>query len=344
MIVNWFHKTALDEAFYQEHLKERMPRAILDAHVHMNQMEHVKNVPQEKIQADWALEVGLHMDVEAAEHYNKVLFPDTPVEVNGFPFPLPEVDIPSNNEYLGQLADEGRILAMMSVRPEWTAEYCEQVLLGHAFSGFKPYPYLATDEKGADISIYDFMPRHQLEVLNRHGLALMLHLPRHGRLPAPDNIKELRQIRQDFPDIKIILAHFGRCFDRNYFRKGMGALGEDLGGFAFDTAAVTNPEVFPLALELLQPTQILFGTDNPIMIWHGEQAWNEAGSALSFAREDFRWNTHPKSPEEENAYVFIAYHQMKNILDAIGNDETVKDLIFFRNADRLLRRPTRKGV
>lgn len=337
MVYPWFHKTQLDERFYDEHLRDRMPPKLLDAHVHMNLQEHVQDVPPERIREDWALETGLHMDLPASREYYSALFPGVPVELNAFPFPLPEVDIEANNEYLGQLADEGAIRAMMSVRPQWTAEICEWALTGHRFAGFKPYPYLASQEKGADISIYDFMPRHQLEVLNRHRLSMMLHLPRHGRLPDPDNIRELREIRQDYPDIRIILAHFGRCFEGRTFQKAMEALGQDRGGFFFDCAAVTNFEVFVMALEQLDSSRILYGSDLPIMLWHGEQDWNEAGSAVNFTREDFSWNKSRKSPEEEAGYTFIAYRQMNNLLDALGSDRTAKERIFYANADALLR-------
>lgn len=336
MIYPWFHITEDDKAFYNHFLKDRMPDKILDVHVHMNKLEHVKAITPQRMQEDWALECGLHMDYEASQFYYSTLFPGKTVELNAFPFPLPEVDIPANNEYLGSLADEGKINAMMSVRPEWDAETCEEMLLKHQFTGFKPYPYLASQEKGADISVFDFMPHHQIAVLNKHKKAMMLHLPRHGRLPDKDNIREILELRQKYPDMKLILAHFGRCFDANFFKKGMGALGKDLEGIYFDCAAVTNAEVFALALEMLDTKQFLFGTDEPILLWHGEQTWNEGGSAVNFTREDFSWNKHPKTPKEEEEFVFIVYRQINNLLDALGNNETAKQQIFYANAKTVL--------
>lgn len=269
MINKWFHKTELDIEFYNEYLEERLPEKITDVHVHMNLEEHVKGVSKDRISMDWALECGLQMEYEAAQHYYQTMFPGKQILLTAFPFPLAEVDIPANNVYLSGLAKTGKIDALMSVRPEWTAQYCEEILVNNPFLGFKPYPYLASAIKGADISIYDFMPESQLSVLDRHKKALMLHLPRKGRLPAPDNIRELREIRQKFPDIHIILAHFGRSFTTEIFNQGITALGEDLKGFYFDTAAVVNPGVHQMAMERLDSRQILFGTDFPIMTWHG---------------------------------------------------------------------------
>lgn len=341
MIYPWFHVTQQDQAFYDAHLQHRLPRKIFDSHVHMNLEAHIAGVPIQRIQADWALESGLHMDYEAARHYYSVLLPDQAVTLLAFPFPLSEVDIAANNDYLGNLCKlcinhKHNLFAMMSPRPEWNAEYCEQVLLQYPFSGFKPYPYLAAQEKGADISIYDFMPKSQLAVLNKHKRAMVLHLPRHGRLPAAGNIRELLEIRQQYPDIRIILAHLGRCFTPEYLSKGLAALGADRHGFYFDTAAITGKAVFDLALEQLNADQILFGTDQPIFLWHGEQVWNAQGAAVNFAREDFSWNINRKSPAEEAGYPLIFYQQLKNLLDAIGEQQDVKNRIFYENASKIL--------
>lgn len=159
----------------------------------------------------------------------------------------------------------------------------------------------------------------------------MLHLPRKGRLPDPDNIRELREIRQKFPDIHIILAHFGRSFTTDIFSRGIAALGDDLKGFYFDTAAVVNPRVHQMAMERLDSRQILFGTDFPIMTWHGMREWH-TDSPTNYCREDFGWNRHEKGAETEAGFTFIAYVQLKNMLDAIGNDSLRKKQIFYKNA------------
>ena len=331
MINKWFHKTELDIEFYNEYLEERLPEKITDVHVHMNLEEHVKGVSKERISMDWALECGLQMEYEAAQHYYQTMFPGKDILLTAFPFPLAEVDIPANNVYLSGLAKTGKIDALMSVRPEWTAQYCEEILVNNPFLGFKPYPYLASAIKGADISIYDFMPESQLSVLDRHKKALMLHLPRKGRLPASDNIRELREIRQKFPDIHIILAHFGRSFTTEIFNQGITALGEDLKGFYFDTAAVVNPGVHQMAMERLDSRQILFGTDFPIMTWHGMREWH-TDTPTNYCRENFGWNRHEKGAEAEAEFTFIAYVQLKNMLDAIGNDHMRKEQIFYKNA------------
>ena len=161
----------------------------------------------------------------------------------------------------------------MSVRPEWSAEYCEQTLHEGGYLGFKPYPFMRSETEDDDISIFDFMPKHQLEVLNRNKKALLLHLPRHGRLPDDDNIRELRDIRQHYPDITVVLAHFGRCFGPEHFEAGMKKLGVDRDAFYYDTTGITEPGVYRRALDTLDIKHIIHGTDMPIFLFHGRMRW-----------------------------------------------------------------------
>ena len=44
VVYNWFHKTDIDQRFYEEHIRERLPQRIVDAHVHMNLEKHVKKM------------------------------------------------------------------------------------------------------------------------------------------------------------------------------------------------------------------------------------------------------------------------------------------------------------
>ena len=82
-------------------------------------------------------------------------------------------------------------------------------------------------------------------------------------------------------------------------------MGEDIHWPYFDTAAVLNPEVYELALTTLSPERILFGTDEPIFLWHGKRTWTKTGYQ-NLAREDFAWNTHSEGRKTEAGYTFYA--------------------------------------
>ncbi|MCE5190017.1 MAG: amidohydrolase [Eubacteriales bacterium] len=326
----YFHRTPLDEAFYAEHLKERIPPVLIDAHAHYNLPEHVTNVSPEAIAGDWALECGLLMSYEDSRVYYQTLFPDTDVHQIVLPWPLRDADTVENNRYVAEIARLPHVRGLMTVRPEFSISEIEKTFAQGNFSGFKPYPYMASAVKGAEVSIFDFMPREQFALANRLHAPVLMHLPRAGRLPAPENVKEVREILDSYPNIKLVIAHFGRCFNVEYFETALESFGTDIHRVWFDTAAVLNPAVYRLAFASLDYHRILFGTDFPILLWHGKREWS-GGTYHNLCRENFSWNRHTH-PEDEPNYTFFVYEQLNTILNVIGGQETVRQAVFFENA------------
>ena len=223
--------------------------------------------------------------------------------------------------------------AHMLVDPRWNAEETERRLMGGIFDGFKPYPDFMSGARGSEISLYEFVTREQLAVLDRHGKSMVLHLPRAGRYPDDGNIREVLEVLDKYPGIKLILAHCGRCYAADYIRRAREKMGEAFGYIHYDLAAVLNPEVINFMLEHVPHTNIMYATDLPVFLWHGKRRWT-ATEYFNLAREDFPWNRHEEGAEAESRYVFFIYEQLKNILDAtdrFGGRE-VAELLFWKNA------------
>lgn len=327
---DYFQKTPLDEAFYAQYIHNRLPERILDAHAHYNLPEHVKNVSAAAIREDWALECGLLMSFEDACSYYEILLPETQVDKIALPWPLREADTHGNNAYVSLLAKKPDVRALMTIRPEYGADSIERAFAEGGFSGFKPYPYMASEAKRAEVSVFDFMTHAQFALANKLHAPVLLHLPRAGRMADPANIADIRAILDRYPNVKLVVAHFGRCFNAEYFERSLERLGQDVHRFWFDTAAVINPAVYKLAFGELDYHKILFGTDFPILLWHGKREWAN-GTYVNLCREDFSWNTHPHAADEPN-YTFFVYEQLKVILDSIGGDAQITQAVFCGNA------------
>ena len=329
-VLEYFEHTSYDKSFYEDYLNSRLPASVVDAHVHLCLKEHTSNVPDEVKAEDWAVEAGPYMSYEDLISYKKELFPNQSFHYVGFPWPLYDADTEANNSYISKLISDNKILGLLTIRPEYDNEYIEQLYCEGGFSGFKPYPYMANTAKGADISIFDFIPHKQFELANKLKSPVLIHLPRANRLPDKDNIKELRVILNNYPNVKPVVAHYGRCFNIEHLETAIKELGSDIHRLWFDTAAVLNPAVHRLALEKLDYKKILFGTDLPIMLWHGKRRW-ERGTYINLCRENFTWNKH-LDKENEESYTFFIYEQLKCMLDAIGENEEIKNAIFYDNA------------
>lgn len=330
---SYFKKDQHDIDFYNECIAGRLPEHILDAHTHINLPEHVANVSEATIKGDWAIESGMLMTDADAESYYSELFPGRKVDNIIFPWPLPEADIKGNNSYISSLIKEKKKTGLMTIRPEWDTEYIEAVYTKGGFSGFKPYPYFASTVKGADVRIFDFMPEAHFRLADKLHARVLLHLPRKGRLAADGNVAEICKIVQTYPNVKLVIAHIGRCFNLAPLKEGLKKLGDQVKALYFDTAAVMNPAVLEYAFEKLDEKQILFGTDLPIMLWHGKREWTET-QYFNLCRENFSWNKHTY-PDEEKNYTFFVYEQIKNTLDVIyrsGRGKELAERVFFTNA------------
>ncbi len=339
MIYGYFEKTPLDEKIYSEKIKDRLPVYILDVHTHINKPEHIKEVPPERLANDWAFQCGTVMTAEDARYYFNAFYPDKKTGLCGFPMPIKEADIEGNNEYISECVKNGDIAyGLMCVKPEYSLEYLQRELTAKPFSGVKPYPDMVSGAKGAEIGILEFMPHRQLALFEKLNKSVMLHLPRAGRMPDGDNIRELKEIRDKYPDLKICIAHFGRCFTPYYFKAAIEKMGDYINTFYFDTAAVMNIQVHGLALEMLPHDKIMYGSDLPIFLWHGRRRWTEKGY-FNLCREDFPWNRH-EDRENEAGYTFYIYEQINNLLDAMERlnlDQKTKEKIFFQNAKEFLK-------
>jgi predicted TIM-barrel fold metal-dependent hydrolase len=313
--------------------------------VHVNLPEHVAAVTEERKRSDWAIECGYILPCEDAYAAARELFPGVSYRIAGFPWPIREADLEANNRYLAEKRAKGLLTPFMAVRPEWDPEQVEEELLSGGFVGFKPYPDMVSGVKGAEIGIFDFLPHEQWRILDRHRRAVMLHLPRAERIASPENIRELMEARQAYPEVAVIIAHFGRSFCPYYLRRALEEIGEDAAGFFFDTAAVINPEVYDLVFGRLSPEQVLFGTDLPILFWHGRRTWTER-EYHNLCREDYSWNRSHEPPEIEATYTLFLYEELRAILDAAerhGVSGAQLTGIFHDNTARLLTRGDRES-
>ena len=343
---SYFEKTERDRAFFEEKIAPRLPQTIFDMHLHLTRPCDTVNVPQELIDGDWAMQCGFQMTEADLKTYAATLWSGRKVLVNAFPMPLRGVDLMSANRHLADLLEKQDPNAQLVIRtaevaiaPSFDPDECEELMLRGGFLGYKPYPDLVSGQKGADIRIPDFLPDAFMKSLDHHRRAVTIHLPRAERIASPLNIRELLELRQKFPDAKIIIAHYGRSYNIEVIEKAYAAMGRDMEGFYFDNAAVLNPQVHRFMLEHLPQHQIFYGSDMPLLLWHGKRTW-ENGTYRNHAREPFPWNASATdSAEEKETYTFFLYEQMNHLLDTVYDlgGRPLAEQVFLTNAERFVR-------
>lgn len=253
----------IDREFYAGKLKNFLPEKIIDIHTHV--WQHQDNASEESNRTvTWPSRVAADNSIGDLRETYRLMFPDKKCMPLVFGTLLkPELEKKANN-YVGDAALANRLPALLFSYPQWPADYLRQRLQEKQFLGIKSYlsyapSYLQADE----IRIFDFFPPHQLEVIHKLGLMVMLHIPRPGRLKDPVNLAQMIEIEEKYPNIKLIIAHVGRA----YCREDVGNAFSVLAGtkkMYFDFSANTNQQVFEQLIQTFGPERILFGSDLPI--------------------------------------------------------------------------------
>ncbi len=334
-----------DREFFAREIEDWLPRRIIDAHVHfVDPALQIQTITEAQRRSHWSLEVSEMQSAETLERCLGVLFPGREVSCVGFGFPSLGWDIEAANANVSAEAAKRGWRALALVRPTWVTEQLDAILDLPGMIGVKPYYMLrGHDATGRDkyieSSIFDFLPRHQLEVLDARRAWVTLHVPRAGRLGHPDNLREIREIRARYPHIALVIAHYGRSYTLPHAEEGILPLADDP-GLHFDCSAVLNPDVHLLALRHLGPRRILYGTDNPIFYMRGRREWR-GREYINRTSHPFRFNVDREPPEVEARYTLYMYEALKAMRDAferLGLGPGDAEDVFGRNARRLIDR------
>ncbi|MBT4756820.1 MAG: amidohydrolase family protein [Opitutae bacterium] len=338
-----FNYTDVDRAFWAKHLEDWVPQRVYDSHIHIiDQSYQLETVSEEMKKSYWVQELQNMLSADVAGHCYQTVFPGRDVCCTGFGWPFLGWEIEGSNEYVWTHLPAKKWNALAVVRPTWVAEQVEWLLSHPGVIGVKPYYSLighdaSSRDKYIEASIFDFLPHHQLEVLNDHKAWVTMHVPKADRLGHPENQRDIKEIRNKYPDIRLVIAHFGRSYTKPHAEEGILPLADDPGLY-WDNSAVLNPEVHALAMEHIGPDRIMYGTDNPMFMMRGRRKW-QGRSYTNHTSQDFYFNTNRESPEIEAGYTLYMYEALKAMKDAcekigIGRDGVEK--MFFRNADRLV--------
>ncbi len=335
--------TDVDRKFWDDHLQDWLPRRIFDAHIHMaDPVFRTRPVTEAMRWQYWVNEVLEPIDADTLVHCVETVFPGREVQLLAFALPGLDWDIDAANEYVRTrcLARGWRCLAVIC--PDWSAKELAERLDKPGVCGVKPYYSLIgydpdSRDEYLEADIFDFLPHHQLELLNERRSWVTLHVPKADRLGHPRNIAEIKDIREKYPDVKLVIAHLGRCYTAPHAEEAFPHFTNDPGLY-FDISAVLNPEVHKLALEILGSRRLLYGTDNPVFYMRGRRHW-QGRTYINHTNYSFYFNNNRESPEIEAGYTLYMYEALKAIKQACDEtkiDQKDVEAIFYKNAAYLL--------
>ena len=255
----------VDIETYQQRILNYLPPKIVDIHTHVYLNDSIdNNAAGNSRLVSWTTKVAHQNPIEDLFETYRLMFPDKTVIPLMFGSPRYADDIDAVNNYINDHSQEDKAYGLILSKPEWSAALFEEKLLSGDFKGAKVYlnfapSYIPRNE----IRIFDFLPHAHLAILNKYKKIVMLHIPRDSRLKDPVNLAQIIEIEEKYPDIKLIIAHVGRAYNREDVGDAFEVLSTTK-KILFDFSANTNEWVFTQLIKAVGPKRILFGSDLPI--------------------------------------------------------------------------------
>ena len=339
-----FEVKDVDRRFYEEKLEGFLPNRMIDIHAHVWLKGFRKALPTGRA-VTWPLRVAEQNLIEDLMATYRLLFPGKTVQPLIFSFLESRVDdFEAANAYVSRAAREHDCSALVYASPEWPAQRFEREIREGRFIGAKVYLTLSPDHIPTEqIRIFDFLPRHQLEVLDRHGWIVMLHIPRSRRLRDSANLADMIEIERGYPNVRVIIAHVGRAYCAEDIGDAFATLAQTQ-RMMFDLSANTNAVVFERLIRAVGPRRILFGSDLPITRMRMRRIC-ETGAYVNLVPErlygDVAGDPHMRevSGEEADSLSFFLYEEIdafRRAAQAVGlTPQDIED-VFYRNAVRII--------
>jgi predicted TIM-barrel fold metal-dependent hydrolase len=260
-----FEVTELDKQIYRDRLADFLPSRIIDIHTHVWLESFVAADDKASRGPTWPSRVARQNSIEELQETYRLMFPGKQVTPAIFSTARPGVPFAQVNGYISQVARQHRVPAFLLCRPEWSAAELTGYVRDGGFLGLKPYLNFAPPHiPSKDITIFDFLPHHQLQAADAHGWVVILHVPRPLRLRDPLNLEQMLEIEFRYPNAKLVIAHIGRAYCLEDVSDAFEVL-RPAQRMVFDFSAHTNAEVMALCLQAVGPRRVVFGSDLPIL-------------------------------------------------------------------------------
>lgn len=330
--------TDYDKKVYREELEGFLPDKIIDLHVHI-----WKNTfpayGKSNGGSTWTTRVADEMTAEDLLGAFRDLFPGK--EVSALAFGNVMNDLKINNDYVEECGKKYGFPTLYRSEYLMTADELEAGVKAGGFLGLKPYisncpPYIPENE----IRIFDYLPKEHLEVANRNGWIVMLHIPRSKRLRDEVNLAQLMEIEERYPNLKLVVAHIGRAYSKEDIGDAFDLL-RNTKRMMFDFTANVSDDAILACIDAVGTKRLMFGSDLPIAIMRMYRI-TENGYYYNVVPRglygDVANEPHMRETDESDVTLMI-YEQIRALkrcaLKLHLTDAQVED-IMYGNAKRLL--------
>lgn len=263
----------IDMPFYREIVAPVLPDKVLDFHVHLWEKEHwITDEPVSASAEAQYVTVQKEYLYEQLLHDNKYLYPDRESFSVCFSFPTPLFDIEKGNEYIKKTGKQKSLYTLLLTgRNTLPPSELRRTILEDNFFGYKVFQCWIGNNYG-HITIEDMIGPQEMELANELGLAVLLHVPRDGRLGDSIVQKGVRNLSEKYPNANILLPHCGRAYLPDEMAASIDSI-KGLENVYLGTTMVMDPTVLQIVFENIDSRRVFFGTDTPIALMRGRRVY-----------------------------------------------------------------------
>ncbi|MFR4067712.1 MAG: amidohydrolase family protein, partial [Oscillospiraceae bacterium] len=248
------------------------------------------------------------------------------------------------NDYVADASRRSGFPALYFSAPEESPEEVERQIRKGGFLGIKGYLSLSPKYiPEAEIRIFDFFPKAQLKKMDEMGAIVMLHIPRNGRLKDPVNLAQIMEIKQEFPNIRLIIAHIGRAYTKEDVGNAFETL-DQAPDLMYDFCANCCEYAITEVIRHAGVKHVMYGTDMPILRMRTRRI-EENGTYINLVPPglygDPKQDKHLRevSAEEAEKITFFLYEELlafKRAAKTLGLSRQDIEDIMYNNAHNLI--------
>ena len=328
-----------DRYVYEKEIKDFIPKDFIDFHVHAFRNDFEPYRPGKRAKT-WVSMVADEMTIEQLKDGLIRLFPEnnvTPLIFGGTYF-----DLKQTNEYIYNAGKENNWPTLYRSDYHMSGEEMEDGIRKGGFLGIKPYlsnrpEYIPTNET----RIFDFVTHDQLKVLDKNGWILMLHIPRDGRLKDPVNLAQLKEIEENYPNIRLVIAHIGRAYAKEDIGNAFEVVGKGENTY-FDFTANLSDDAIKACIKAVGTKKLIFGSDLPYAAMRMYRIVDENGVYKNVVPRGLYGDVSddPHMLESDEKDITIMMYEQIRALKRVATDLKLSDTqiedIMFNNSKRLI--------
>ncbi len=317
----------VDHEFYRREIESFLPDRIYDAHTHLWCRDCVGwSVPGAPEDVGLEEYKRLMQDIHGPRPTNALFIPvATSVELENRQTANQWV-----SDHVGVDPDNRGIFF---IHPEDDPEWVRQEVRRLGLHGLKCYHTMSGVDPTWDADIEAFLPEPLIAVADEEGWVITLHMVKSRAVAEPANIACIRRYCENYPNMRLILAHSARGFQPAHNLEGLPQL-TGLDNLYFDTSVNCEPIAHQSIIRIIGHDKLMYGTDLPVSHFRG-RSLSAADSFIWLYEETPVWGEKHSKIDP----VIVGLEHIRSLKWACWSerlsDSQVED-IFYNNAARLL--------